>query len=209
MAEYSNRKVIALYDKPSTESFGMAAIIAEYGQEQYEVLGFSTGAFYITKFYLEQKLGGHILQVSSPLPIGIDVPTALWLGNEFRMKANRFNVPELPQIDEDWFAPLQPYQHIGHYAVRDSNEVYKVLDDWTRLAGIQALKENNRGIASLMNWVLPLSPITEAVGYFTAANETERQKVLGWQTAIGSKKRTAEELIQQHERTRYSLLSGA
>ncbi|HII15917.1 MAG TPA: hypothetical protein HA362_06410 [Nanoarchaeota archaeon] len=210
MAEFhAGRKIIALHGRPNAESFGMSAIIAEYDNERYEVLGFNTGAFYVAESYVQRKLGGHILSVSSPLPMGLDVPAALWLGNGFRIKANRLNAPDLPQTDLGWFAPLEPYQDTGQYTIMESGDVCKVLGDWTRLAGIQALMENSAGLASLMDWTLPLSPITEAVDYFTARNEMERQKVLGWQAAIGTQRRTVEDLVQQHERTICLLLSGS
>ncbi len=202
--------IVALQDRPSSNSFGMCPlIIKREGCELYEVTGHSSGLMLITAKEFNEFIH-HNLTVSLKLPPNSINPVGLWLGSKFSAEAARLNAPALPKMDENWHQPLEPCQKEGWYSIKEPGEAYQTLEEWTAKAGIEALAGNNSDLASLMEWVLPFSPVTRAAVYFTRATAEEKQKELELQLRLerGARKNlTYGDLIREYQRTKELLLS--
>ncbi|SRR3989344_63321 len=198
--------IVALLDKPSAESFGMVGLIVTVNSfnEMYQTAGLSSKNMVVTPYQLNQQLSGHILNVQSPLPVDLVNPVAVWIGSQFYSKATELKAPSLPTIDQSWHQPLEPEQTRGNYAIKESKEAYKILENWVTEAATDALLTNNYDLAVLTSWTLPLHPAAQAALYFTAANKPAELKM---QLRIErDKKKTPIQLVQGHEEVRSSLL---
>lgn len=194
------KTLVTLLDKPSSESFGMTGILISSQEGVYETLGLTKNRS-VTKREFEQ-LGGHILEVKSPLQQNLYNPVALWLGRDFYTKAIALKTPNLPAT-ENWHQPLKPHQDRGKYAVKESAEAYRILEDWVIETATEALQTNNHGLAVLTGWTLPLHPATKAALYFTAI---DKSKELDWQLRVNPGRKTANDLVREHETVRSKLL---
>lgn len=208
---YNDHGIVALLDKPSPNSFGMCPLITRFYDNNFcEVLGLSSGIKTISIEELDQLYRqGHILKVKSQLPKNLSNPVALWLGNKFFIKADYLSAPPLPQIDKTWHSPLKPHHESGKYTIKDCREAFNILNSWVTTTGIEALTTNNHEFAKLMNWTLPLSPITQASLYFTAPTNESKQRELKWQLRINqnpNNKVTLNDLIERHEKLRSQLI---
>lgn len=199
--------IVALLDKPSTQSFGMTRLIVTVNSlnEMYQTTGLASRNRAVTPYELNQQLNGHILKVQSLLPGNLSNPVALWLGTQFYTKATTLNAPSLPVIDEHWHQPLEPHFNDGKYTVKEPAEAYKILDGWVTETAREALVRKNYDLAVLTRWTLPMHPATKAALYFTAA-DSEKERELDWQLLIDRRKISVEVLKQEHEKVRSQLL---
>ena len=198
---YNKPTIVALLDKPSSESFGMLGIIVN-SQGRYHTLGLPKNGS-VSKIEFEM-LQGHILEVNGPLPKDLVNPVALWLGSEFQTKATELKAPALPTLNEHWRSPLEPNERRGKYTIKESAEAYKILDEWVTETAREALVRNDYDLAVLTRWTLPMHPATKAALYY-AAPASEKKRELDWQLRT-ERKVSAEQLIQEHEKVRSQLL---
>ena len=209
-AERYQLTVVALLDKPSTDSFGMTGLIVKIGEiddfsEIYRTTGLAPKNRMVTAYELNRQLGSHILEVQSPLPSGLLNPVALWMGSNFYTKATELKAPTLPMVDDNWYSPPAPDVTRGKYTITESKKAYKILDDWVTEAAKEALVRNCYDLAVLTRWTLPIHPATKAALYYTAPTTLQRAVELEWQLAT-DRKISAEKLIQEHEEVREKLL---
>ena len=191
-----DKKVVALLEKPSTESFGMVGILVA-DNDHYVALGLTRSPNLVTKKEYN-KLGGHIMPVEVRLPDSFTNPTALWLGSEFYRKAKVLNSSTLPDVDR-WHRPID--SEVGWFSFQEPAKAYQQLEDWVREAAPKGMQ--NAEIAKMMRWTLPSHPITQAALYFTAE---DKQAELQWQMRMRRDKIHPDELIAQYETIRRKVL---
>ena len=205
---YNHPTIVALLDKPSSESFGMTALIVQPAcSEMYQTMGLASGNMIITSDHFAQFQGGHWLNVHSSLPNNLTNPVALWLGTNFYTKATELKAPTLPTIDENWYLPLKPNERRGRYTIKEPAEAYKILDDWVTETAREALARNSYDLAVLTRWTLPCSPLSKAALYFTTPDAQGKEVELKRQQLCTEHRFTSKkELIQEHEKVRSQLL---
>lgn len=206
MAEKYQPIIVALLDKPSTESFGMTGLIVKIDDfsKIYRTTGLAPRNRMVTPYELHDQLRGHILDVQSLLPADLVNPIALWLGSNFYAKAIALHAPPLPVIDKNWHQPLEPNEAMGKYTIKEPQKAYKILEDWVNEAAREALVRDSYDLAVLTRWTLPMHPATKAALYYTPKTALQQSHELNWQ--LRTDKRSAEQLIQEHERVRSELL---
>ncbi|HLD80149.1 MAG TPA: hypothetical protein VJA18_06330 [Candidatus Nanoarchaeia archaeon] len=194
--------IVALLDRPSTDSFAMNALVVQNDQtDLYKTTGLVRNRTLTPKEV--EDLYGHILRVSLPLPENLVNPAAVWIGDKFYAKAQELDAPALPDTTT-WSRPLEPYMHEGKYSIKSAADTYKTLEQWTIAAAREALVRNSHDLAVLAGWTLTMHPATKAALYFTT---TDRRSELELQLRIEwDKKKTRDDLIREHEAVRSALL---
>ena len=203
-----NVRVVALLDRPRSESFGMVPVVVERERKLY-VNGLASESAWrsrdINEKYVQLRDGGQLYEVNDYLCVSPDLinPAALWVGHQFRGRAEELQAPALPLLDGNWLRHSQ-----GYYTLQEPAQAYQTLENWVNAAGVSVLtRDDNSGydIATLMKWTLPSADETLAALYYTAPTDEFRTRELAWQERI--ERKSADELIQLHERTRDRLFS--
>lgn len=189
-------RVVARLDPPSTRSLAVSALVLEESGK-LAVSGLAPDSHPRAKpisTELETLLkAGHAAttNVEIPSPSASNL-VSLWVGREFREGAAAVEVPAPPIV----FQNVQEDDH-GTWVVTTAQEAWRYLDHWTRLAFMafrKAAPEQQRAIASLMRWALPMDSRTMAASWSVA---TDKPRELKWQLQA-KRDLSTEDLEREH-----------
>jgi hypothetical protein len=197
--------LVALLDRPSSESMGALPIVSVSGGSGLAVHGLATSAKQqIADDDLRELLASHqAIGFHPPVPVdfGSEVSNAvaMWIGREFEAKAINLGVP----------APPLPSEQVvrvpdGQAAVANSAEVYARLEAWLERAFRAVVGVNsNQALARLMAQVLPDHEFTQAALWHSAVSERERSQEIDWFMRLRRDlgKRTSRSHLEHHFKT--------
>jgi hypothetical protein len=193
------KRVRALLDRPSHESFGMTPLVIEDG-DQLHVHGLAPASAHraqpLSTNELDELLrGGHGLGVDQelrrePAPNAV----ALWLGDSFSKRAEALLLPPAP-------LPAAFQAAGGRFFVGPAPAMFPYLERWIVGAFRRFRREGDskekKDIASLMRWVLPQRPESLAAAWSSAA---KADRELEFQLRAFARGRSTTSLKAEHER---------
>jgi hypothetical protein len=195
---------IALLDRPSAKSFGMAPVAMEDDGGKVQVVGLAQPSAHRGRALTVADVnnlvtGGHALQVTKSDPLD-DISTdnvALWLGDAFLEHATalQLGLPVVSLPTQRFVAPG------GVFFLAPPALLYPYLERWIAHAFKRFVKEpagpDGEKIASLMHWTLPDRPETLAARW--KSSRTPDQE-LEWQLRTFARGRPAADLVAQHQK---------
>ena len=199
-------RVLALADRPHTNSFGMVPIIVDVGLlEDFICLGLAPASWQrsmVSKKEFSTLLNsGHVTDISYlnlVVEANLKKPNLFatgWLGDIFFEESIAIGIPvsDIPQNShfiKEW----------GRFWFEDSKVLYKRLKNWVQLAATRVFREKNVKLVELMQWTLPSAPETLAAFWYVKEKEAEKDKEIEWQLGTFFKGKNRKTLVAEHNR---------
>jgi hypothetical protein len=192
-------RAIALLDKPTPASFGMASVVVADG-ETLRVLGLAGPSVHrgrgLGRSDVEELVrGGHALPLDSEVPADLAPDTvALWLGDSFAESARALGLSPAPLLASHMTATG------GTFFLAPAAIAHPYLERWIVHAfqrfRAERAEHPRKVIADLMNWVLPNRPESMAAAWATAARP---ERELALQTHTFARGKTTATIQRAHE----------
>jgi hypothetical protein len=173
--------VVALLDRPSSESMGAVPLVSGGTGGVFAVRGLANSPEQsIADDDLQELVASHQAIGFHP-PVSIDLasvvsnPVAMWIGREFEENASNLGVPA-PPLPSDQVVKVPD----GRAALANSGEVYARLEAWLERAFRTVVEDSNEPLARLMAQVLPDHQFTQAALWCSARSDKRRTQELDW-----------------------------
>ncbi len=188
-------QILSLMDRPSPNSFGMHAILADPGDaHDLIVIGEARGRRNIPRYVWSPSHTGILDVRALSIIIPDDSPSLVagWYGDGFSEQVTALNAPQPEILTERHIIP-----GLGSFWLEDPKAMYPRLEHWLKAVLPRTLKEKSKALVELMHWTLPLAPETLAASWYTRDTPQEKNREIDLQVQLTHK--TSNALIAAHE----------